>query len=90
MQRIEAFGAALSVQDWGHITKQNDVNKSYEGFVNIFNELFGIHCTLKKVCIRNKGENRPWFPKGLANVCKTKNNLYKKYIKCKTMHSFIP
>ena len=38
VQRIEAFGAALSVQYWGQIMKQNDVNKSYEGFVNIFNE----------------------------------------------------
>ena len=50
VQRIEAFGAALYFQDWGHITKQNDVNKSYEGFVNIFNKLYGIHCPLKNRC----------------------------------------
>ena len=55
--------------------KLDDVNKSYEGFVNIFNELYGIHCPLKKVCIRNKGEIRPLFIKGLANACKKKNNL---------------
>ena len=54
VQRIEAFGAALCVQHCGHITKQNDVNKNYEGFVNIFKELYGIHCPLQKVCIRNK------------------------------------
>ena len=42
--------------------KQNDVNKSYEGFVNIFNELYGIHCPLKRCA---SGENRPWFTKGL-------------------------
>ena len=48
VQRIETFGAALSVQDWGHIMKQNDVNKRCEGFVNIFNELYDIHYTLKK------------------------------------------
>ena len=59
VQRIDAFGATLIVQDWGHITKQNDANMCYEGFVNMFNNLYGIHCPLKKVCIRNKGENRP-------------------------------
>ena len=63
VQRIEAFGAALSVQDWGHITKQNDVNKSYEGFVNIFNELYGIHCLLKRCASEIKEKNRPWFIK---------------------------
>ena len=61
MQRIEAFGAALSLQ--GHIVKQNDVNKSYEGFLNIFNELYGIHYPLKKVCIRNKGHGLLRFGK---------------------------
>ena len=85
--RIEAFGAAVSVQDRDLITKQNDVNKSYEGFVNTFNELYySMHCLLRKACLRNKLENRPWFTKGLANACK-KNNLYKKYIKYKTMHA---
>ena len=39
------------------------------------------------MCIRNKGENRPWFTKSFINACKKKNNLYKKYIKCKTMHA---
>ena len=87
VQRIEAFGDALFVQDWGHITKQNYVNKSFEGFVNIYNELYGIHCPLKKLCIRNKGENRPRFIKGLANACKKRIICTKKYIKCKTMHA---
>ena len=39
MQLIDAFSAALSVQDWGHITKQNYENKSY---VLVY-ELYGIH-----------------------------------------------
>ena len=56
--------------------KPNDVIKSYEGFINKFNELYSLHCPLKKVCIRNKGENSPWFTKGLANACKKKNNNY--------------
>ena len=30
VQRIEAFGAALSAQDWSLTMKQNGVNKSYE------------------------------------------------------------
>ena len=54
VQRIEAFGAALSVQDWGHIMKQNDVNNSYEGCVIIVNELYGIHCPLKRCASKIK------------------------------------
>ena len=81
VRRIEAFGAVLSIQDWVHIAKQN------EGFANIFNELYGIHCPLKKLCIRNKEENWPWFAKGLVNrriICKkntlnVNKNKYKKY-----------
>ena len=48
--------AALSVQEWCYMTKQNDVNKSYEGFVNIFNELHGIHCPLKRCASEIKGK----------------------------------
>ena len=49
VDRIEAFGAAVSVQDRDLITKHNDVNKSYEGFINTFNELYySMHCLLKR------------------------------------------
>ena len=37
--------------------KKKDVSKSYEGFVNIFNELYSIHFPMKNVCIINKAEN---------------------------------
>ena len=72
----------LSAQSWESVINSDDVNVAYSNFVNIFNLLLDKHCPVKKICITNKKDSKPWFTNGLRNACKKKNTLYKQFLRC--------
>ena len=43
------------------------------------------HCPVKKNCSKVNGNKiKPWFTSGLRNACKKKNNLYRKFLQCRS------
>ena len=83
---IANMSSQLLVADWESVLKQNDVNKAYDSFLNIFSNIHNNCCPVKKV--RNhKINDQAWLTKGLKNACKKKNLLYKLFLKNKNKES---
>ena len=62
-----------------------DVNIAYDNFIKTFVNLYDKHCPVKKICSNVNGNKiKPWFTTGLRNACKKKNNLYRKFLQCRT------
>ena len=63
----------LEKTEWDAILNSDDVNVSYETFVNKHTDIYR-KSVLK---VTNKRHYKPWMPSGLKNACKKKNLLYK-------------
>ena len=83
-QCMNSFKAALASHDWDCILQRTDVNSMFDYFVDAFTGLYNTHCPLKRVTIKMKARDKPWFTRGLTNACKKKNKLYKKYLSSKS------
>ncbi|XP_060780217.1 uncharacterized protein LOC132888186 isoform X1 [Neoarius graeffei] len=75
----------LIIQDWNVVYKKKDVDKAYEEFLIIFNELYNKNCPIKKYSNIHRYTNSPWVTKGLQNACKKKNILYRQFLKHRTI-----
>ena len=70
--------------DWNkHIEiHKEDINKSMENFLEIFDSITQKHAPLTKPAKRKaKRNNKPWITTGLLNAIQKRNSLYKSYIK---------
>lgn len=83
---IDAFKQSLITHNWSFVVNR-DVNTAYRNFVIDFVSLFNKHCPLKRVCIKSKELNKPWFTNGLRNACLKKQHLYKDFLKKRTKES---
>ena len=62
---------------------QNNVNITFENYLNTVNTLINSHAPLKKLNKKQrKFQQKPWITKGIQNAIEKKNRLFKKYIKC--------
>ena len=84
---IAALKDALRHQSWESVLCTNDVDTSYDHFMSIVKTLYDTHCPKVKIKINRSGESKPWFTKSLENACKKKNNLYRKFVKLRTIES---
>ena len=82
---IENLKRDLSTVDWSFITGEQDPNRAYKKFMEIFNCFFNKHCPIKKVNSRVNEMSKPWLTTSLKNACKKKNSLYKEFLKYQTV-----
>lgn len=59
-------------------------NNAYEEFLRIFTTLYDKICPIAQYCRKLKFAECPWISKGLHNVCKKENILYRDFIRLKT------
>ncbi|XP_013856520.1 uncharacterized protein LOC106512449, partial [Austrofundulus limnaeus] len=78
---INAFKDELSQQTWESVLEENDMDKAYDNFLNIFKSLYDKHCPNVEFNSTNKYSEHPWITKGLQNACKKKNKLYRDFIR---------
>ena len=71
------FKQGLHNYNWNDIFEVDDVDKTYDCFINDFTSLHELCFSLKRVRVDKKCNAKPWMIKGLINACKKKNNLYR-------------
>lgn len=83
---IENFKCRLSTETWNDVYSPDDVNTSYDNFISKFTIMYNDCFPVKKICINNSTKkDKPWITKGLKNACKKKRNLYKNFLKYRTL-----
>lgn len=73
----------LEIEDWSEIYDKTDPQEAYNYFYNKLFKLYEKNIPLMKNKNKNNAINRkiPWVTKGILKSRKTKNKLYKKFIK---------
>lgn len=71
--------------DWNIILDNTDVNTAYSKFITEFECVYDKHCPEKKIRIDNKKPKKPWLTNNLIKCCRKKYQLYKKFIKNRTI-----
>ena len=76
---LEAFCYEIEKCDWQSTLSKNDPTESYTAFFKDFFELYDKFFPMKKY--KSKRSNNLWISKGLKKSSKTKEVLYRKFIK---------
>ena len=81
----DLFTSELARINWKEYLKleENDVNKSFELFLNKINYLFNKHCPETKITVKEKCYNRPWLTPGILKSIKVRDKLNKQSYRCK-------
>ena len=79
-ENINRLKDKLSSTNWSEVLTANDVDTSYNKFMNIFVNSFNECIPLVQCKSNNKRKPRnPWVTKALLRSINRKNNLYYKY-----------
>ena len=82
---LDSFTDKLKKIDWITTIQENDPTKSLQAFLKILCELYDKYFPVKISKRSNiKRLNNSWISKGLKKSSKTKERLYKKFLKCPT------
>ena len=78
----------LEKTEWDEILNSDDINFSYETFVNKLTDIYRkkVSCC-HKYKVTNKRHYKPWMTSGLKNARKKKNLLYKYFLKSRSKQS---
>lgn len=71
---------------WDEIlkTENTTVNRSFDNFINNFNELLSFHTPIRIISIKEKElPSKPWITNGILTFINAKNRIYGKYCKTK-------
>ena len=79
-QNIESLKLDLTQEQWLDIFQTNDVNQSYENFINKLLFYYDKNIPLVRQKSYKKIKN-PWITKGIINSIITRNKLYKKSLR---------
>ena len=77
----------LEKTEWDEILNSDDVNFSYETFVNKLTDIYRKKCPIVTSKVTNKRHYKQWMTSGLKNACKKKNLLYKYFLKSRSKQS---
>ena len=58
--------------EWDEILNSDDINFSYETFVNKLTDIYRKKCPIVTSKVTNKRHYKPWMTNGLKNACKRK------------------
>ena len=73
--------------EWDEILNSDDINFSYETFVNKLTDIYRKKCPIVTSKVTNKRHYKPWMTNGLKNACKKKNLLYKYVLRSRSKQS---
>ena len=77
---ISSFTESLKQQNWDKVYQDDDPNRSFEIFYNIFKDLHDKHFPLQQLS-RKKSKDKPWMTKELHQMRKTRDENRKKSMK---------
>ncbi len=77
---IQQFVQELNATDWNLIFSQNNVNDTYNNFLDQIIKLYDKNFPLKEVKCRYNKYKSPWLSAGIYNSIRRKNFLYKKWV----------
>ena len=77
---VNKFNDMIANYDWTEINTFNDPIQAYTKFIDEFSYAFNVCLPLKKKTKKNR-IRKPWISNGLLKSIKTKNRLYKKFIR---------
>ena len=83
-KNIDKFKNILHKRNWDDIKKNEDPNKAYKHFLNIFIDICDKSFPKSEVKVKFKGNQSPWITKGIAISSKKKQRLYEKLLKNRT------
>ena len=78
-KNLHALNIALSQIEWSSVIETSDVNEAFGNFVDIFKSTIEQYCP--PVHPKLKRLKYPWITPGLIKSLKTKNKLYRKFLK---------
>lgn len=79
---LESFSSKLQSCDWQSTLSKKDPTEPYAAFIKEFFELYNKSFPMKKYRSKNtKRTHNPWISRGLKKSSKTKEILYKTFIK---------
>lgn len=79
---FQTFLEQISYVNWSFITDLTDVNTAYNVFIDNFCDIYNTCFPYR--CVKKSKHDKSWVTSGIKSSCRTKNKLYKKYIKNQT------
>ena len=76
---LDKFMNILSLESWSDVFDSSDPDNSYHSFISIYSKHYNNCFPLVKA--NNRSPRKDWCTPGIVNSCRTKDKLYKKYIK---------
>lgn len=77
---INSLNKTLAENDWSEFYLDYNLDRCLKNFLTVYNQSVNITCPFRsKRPIKSKN---PWLTKGILKSSRTKNNLYKKFVKC--------
>jgi hypothetical protein len=87
-ESIVRFNNSLSQFDWNTVCVSEDVNVSYNNFINIYETMYNTCFPIKTRRLKIRHQNRkPWITNSILKSIKRKNNLYVKWLKQRSAES---
>ena len=86
-RNICEFISELEKTECDEILNSDDVNFSYEPFVNKLTDIYRKKCPIVTSKVTNTRHHKPWMTSGLKNACKKKNLQYKYFLKSRSKQS---
>jgi hypothetical protein len=86
-ENLNSFTNALYENNWSDILECVNVNEAFSKFLDFFTRIYNKCIPLKRVKMVDKCNYKPWYTSGLKNACKKKNNLYKNFLKFRSVDS---
>jgi len=79
-ENVNNLNKTLAEIDWSGFYLDYDLDRCLENFLILFNQSVNSTCPTRS--LRPKKSKNPWLTKGILKSSRTKNSLYKKFIKC--------
>lgn len=80
-KNISSLAAELNQTDWSDTLNSNSTDDSYNKFISEFTRLYDKHLPKVKKKINKRKETKPWITAGIIKSIKTRNKLYKTFLK---------
>ena len=84
-RNITSFKEQLSLLHWKHVDFNGTVNEIYDTFLKSLTDIYDSNFPIREYILKDKDIKSPWIRKGLKKSSKTKQSLYIKFLKTKTL-----
>ena len=82
----QAFRNALATLNWDEIYHETDMQMAFSRFHSVFLNLYNTHIPKRKIKLKYN-TRKLWLTQGLKSAIKTKNKMYKLFLKVPSAHN---